>query len=314
MCVRPLPLFLGMVCFFALMCEGVSAAKASRIELNDSTVYKDVEYDIDDVFKVITIVSGNSDRTVSFTTIRLILDRDGKDVTRDCLGRYYRGPMQPIEEARTADTIGRSTGGTITASKADEGNEKFRPYRMGIRLGGNISQPKGSWYGGTKDGFGFDGDLTLALDRHVALRLSLSKSGVAHDPLKLFGDVDILSDNLDWDIWRYFLSLQAYSWPDWRSDGHDMFYAYAGLGVVTHKLTGRAETYDPVTDSSSLWQGNGKIQTKGVLTAGCGNTTLIFGPVGAEYGASLDLVFVGGGSSGIAYLFDFKLGITYLVR
>lgn len=300
-----------------LMSSEIVAETASRIELNDSTVYLNVEYDVDLALKVITVVGRNFDVPVSFTAVRLIVDKDGRDVTERRLGLFYRGPVQPLEQGHFIDAWGK----TISAPEDDssrsdsEAEGSFRPFRLGLRLSGNFSQPMGGWYSAAKEGVGYDLDLVLALDRHVAIRLSYSKSGVEHDAVDLFGEYEPFLDELDWDVSRYFASLQLFHWPQWREDGQEIYYAYTGVGAVSHRLTGHAVAYDYVNDEYFETRGELPTETSVAINVGAGFGLLIAGPVVAECAAELDVVFAGNGSDGgMAYLADIKLGLGYCFR
>jgi hypothetical protein len=109
--------------------------------------------------------------------------------------------------------------------------------------------------------------------------------------------------------------MQAYSWPNWRDDGAEFYFAYGGLGVVRQTLSGKAVVYDALHDSYYSLEGNGRTTTRAALTAGCGYALLLGGSLGFEAGAELDVVFAGSGDAGgMAYLGDIKFGLVYFVR
>ena len=315
--VRLSTLALASILVLALMSGESVAETASRIELNDSTIYLNVEYDVNLALKVITIVGANFDVPVSFTAVRLIVDEEGQDVTERHLGLFYSGPVEPLQQGHFIDAWGKtvSAPGDDTAESDAEAEGHFRPFRLGMRLGGNFSQTMGSWYGATKEGVGYNLDLTLSLDRQVAVRFSYSRAGVEHDAVELFGQYEAILDELDWDVSRYFVSLQLFHWPQWRENGQEIYFVYSGVGAVSHRLTGRAVAYDYVNDEYFEVGSDLATGTKAAMNVGAGFGLLIAGPVVAECAAELDVVFAGGGSAGgMAYLADIKLGLGYYFR
>jgi hypothetical protein len=308
-------------------CGSVHAAHASRIELVDSTVFSDVEYTIDNTYKVITIRGEGTDLTVSFTQIKLILDSSGKDVTEDCLGSYYRSAGQPPSVTELSLPESDQPGmAPIPTSTSPTTSRPRHPFQIGIRLGANYSFPDNEWYGGTRSGIGFEGDFLVTVDRRVALRASISKSGTRHDIDELFGNIPVLSDDLNWQVWRYLLSVQYYNWPRWRTDGRVMYFVYSGIGAVSHKLTGSAIVFDPTTDAYYLFEGTGETSTKFATSLGGGLVAMATNTLGFEFAAELDIVFVGTADNQNTYyygspldaatagLFDLKFGVVLLFR
>jgi hypothetical protein len=317
---------LTITAILCLACGSVRAARASRIELVDSTVFNDVEYTVDNTYKVITITGEGSDRTVSFTQIRLILDASGQDVTEDCLGSYYRPAGQPSSTKDLTTTVPQAGMTPVPASAAPTEVRPRHPFKAGFRLGSNYSFPMGGWYEGTRSGIGFEGDFLVTVGRRTALRASISKSGARHDIDELLGGWMVLQDDLSWKVWRYFLSVQYYNWPRWRKNGRMMYFLYSGIGAVSHQLTGTAVGYDPPSDLGYYLEGNGETFTKFATNFGGGLTAMVTQTLGFEFAAEMDMVFVGstnttehdyyGAPADVvtALFFDLKFGVVLLFR
>lgn len=296
-----------------LVCNGVaSAAQASRIELKDSTVFENVSYRINKTYKVVVIEIGDQEQNVSFTNIARIFDSSGKDVTARCLGRHYLVPgTQAVEE-------------TSFKTQTEVPGRKKHPFGVAFRTGMNFSIPSGEWYEGTRSGLGFGGDMLVTVGRKLALRGMISRSGARHNPDEMFGGWQILKDDLSWNVWRYFISLQYYNWPRWREDGRTMYYVFSGIGGVSHSLSGTAVVGDPVGDIW-LFSGTGQSETKFATTVGGGLVAMVSRTVGLELGAVVDIVFVGRTNNPdydygpyasdvvTAGLIDLRLGVVFLI-
>lgn len=319
---------LAVTVILCLVGGSAHAARASRIELVDSMIFNDVDYLVDNAYKVITITGAGVDRTVSFTQIKLILDASGKDVTEDCLGRSFRPTTRPLLESEkpVSDASAPTVSLPSLASTQSTVPGPRHPFRTGFRLATNYSFPASDWYDGTRSGIGFEGDFLVTVGRRIALRASLSKSGVRHDIDALMGGLMVLSDGLNWEVWRYFLSVQYYNWPRWRTGGRMMYSVYTGLGAVSHQLTGSAVGYDPVDDMAYILEGNGNAVTKFAMNTGCGLTAMATNTLGFECSFELDIVFLGSTDTPQYYyyrapvnvatagLVDLKFGVVILFR
>ncbi len=294
--------------------QPVSAAHASRIELRDGSVFEAVIYQVDNTYKVISIESTQGKRTVSFTEIAVILDTGGKDVTADCLGRYFR----PSRSATQGEE-------SFSEEPLPMGYRKH-PFSVGFGGGLNYSFPGGDWYEGTRSGLGFRGYLLITVARKIALRGTISKAGVRHDPDELFAGGLVLQDELSWSVWRYFMSVQYCNWPHWRTGGKVMYYVYTGLGAVSHKLSGSAVVAEYGSQDVWLISGTDAAETKFATTFGVGLVAMVSKSVGLELGAGVDIVYVGRGGDynyapnlGMtnvvtAGLFDLELGVVFLLE
>ena len=302
-----------LVILFVIFCfsNKAMAVKASRIELKDGKVYENVTFSVDYNYKVITIQEGDWKREVSFPDIAHIYDEDGNELTEAYLGDYFV-PSEKGRE-RTKPTIERPLYGRY----------RRKPFDVGLSLGANYSFPIGDYYEGSKSGIGFDGDIVIPVSKEVAIRTTISKSGAKDDLTTLFPGITIIQDNMDFNVWRYFVSVQFYSWPRWKTGGRILYYGYTGLGIITHSVSGSAIVREPFSGLEFVLYGTGKNDTKFATTFGGGIIPMISERVGIDIGVSADLVFVGGnyyypygyyygyyGKS--AFIIDVKAGLVFL--
>ena len=133
----------------------------------------------------------------------------------------------------------------------------------------------------------------------------------------------IIDDNLKFNVWKYFISLQYSNGPNWSANKKMGLYGFGGIGAVSHKLTGAAIIQDPFTDSMFIIIGSGEGESKLAITTGIGFVGLLSPSFGVEFGSTIDVIIVGSRQSNAAYepygnvqtarVIDFHIGlITFL--
>lgn len=305
-----------VVCFAVLVMVAFCLAQpafgeqASRIELADGTAYENVTFTVDKLYQVVTIQVGDWKQKVDFGDIARIVDEGGEDITAKVLGDQYK----PVEKKREGEWL----------SKEDpkyKAHQK-RPFDFGIRAGGNYSFPMGDYYEDINSGMGYGFDALITVTKNVAIRGSVSRAGLREDLKDIFPGAIIVEDDLNLSVWRYAVSGQYYQWPDWKTGGRMLYYGFAGLGVISHKMTGTATVLVPAApDTGNIWflYGTGETENKFMLTYGGGLITMISNRVGIEFGVTLDVVFVGSsddrevfyyGKADYANIFDLKVGLV----
>jgi len=305
-----LRILVGALLNTILLSLAANAQPVSRVELTDGTIFENVTIEVDNTYKVITIYSGEERRTVSFTDVNLVLDLAGNDVTKDVLGKYYRAP-----EAGPAQT-------PFLDEAAQPCLPRQWPLYGGFSAYGNFSMPVGKGYEGITPSFGFGLDGFVAVGKQYALRASISKAGTGVDVGEMVPGAEVLSSDLSLSVWRYFLCLQYHDWPDWRGEGKMLYYACAGLGVVTHKFSGTAIYVTPIGGDLSVLHGDERTDSKLSYTFGLGMIAELTSRLGLNVATNLDLVFVGAHPSGSTFggnvqingIFDLRVGLTYLIR
>lgn len=296
-------IFLVVLCFMA---NQALAAEASLIELNDGTTYENVEYRIDRSFKIISFNVDGKDKNFSFTEISRILGPNGKDVTAKYLGKH-------------------SKHGQAVQSKSvraiDEYNKPL--WSVAFPISASYSIPAGRYYDGFKAGVGFTGEILVSINRNLSLRGTVSKSGMQDDLEEIVPGFRIIDDNLKFDVWKYFISVQYSGGPDWSANNKMGVYGFGGIGAVSHKLTGAALIQDPVTDSFFVIAGLGDGESKLAFTSGFGFVGLLSPSFGVEFGSTIDVIMVGTRQDNVSFspygnvetalVIDFHVGlITFL--
>jgi len=140
----------------------------------------------------------------------------------------------------------------------------------------------------------------------------------------IFPGAIIVDDDLSFNVWRYAACGQYYQWPDWKTGGKLLYYGFAGLGVISHKMTGTAMVQVPAapdTGNILFLYGTGETENKFMLTYGGGLITMISDRVGIEFDVTLDVVFAGSsgdrdivyyGQAEYANIFDIRVGLVGL--
>jgi len=280
-------------------------AKASRIELLDGKVYENVTFTVDSEYKIITIKVGDWKQEVSFPDVARIYDEEGKDVTAEYLGDYYTTPQEKGKPSLQEQTYRRY---------------RKRPFNFGFSAGTNYSFPSGDYYDGITSGIGFGADVIIPVTKNVAIRGTISKSGMKDDLKGLVPGYIILEDDLSLNAWRYLVCGEYYHWPRWKTGGKVLYYFYTGLGAISHSFSGTATVQDPFSHDIIVIYGTKDTQTKFVTTYGGGVVPMISKTVGIDIGAELDVVFVGqtygygyyNTAGQYAIVFDLKIGLVAL--
>ncbi len=176
----------------------VAATDVGTIMLKTGEEYESVTYQVDyDQKRVVVFLTGMN-IAVSFDLINHIFDEDGREVTGDVL--------KPSLRKQSGDNV-----------------PFVRKWKVGFRIAPNYSIPVGQYYVNASDGFGFEGDVLLSWFGRWSLRFSVSRPGIrsAHASFTL------------WAV-RSFIIAQYDLTSSRATDQRNFYYAYAGLGVITH--------------------------------------------------------------------------------
>ncbi len=301
-----------LVTVFVLLILGAAssaeAKEASRIELSDGTVYEDVSFRSEGKFRVIYVSLLDGEKTISFTKVVQILDADGYDITGDIIGKLNVkrdatkpevGAPETSVEAIDSETPTDATDAGTDETWLDPETHKTKygklPFGASINLHGCMSFPIGTYYDGIDEGVGFGANLVVPIGRKVALRGTVSKSGLG-------------VDWADLSVWRYLIAGQYYNWPKWRTGGKTIYNFWTGLGAAGHTGSG------------------GFSETKFVTNAGGSIIHMMSEVVGLEFGGNLDVVWAGTvevdalGPGDDTYekvqtalILDFRLGIAIML-
>ena len=317
--MRKIYFLLLVVAVFSAASQAL-AATASLIELNDGTIYENVEFRVDKSYKVISFKIDGKKKNISFTDISRILDDNGENVTARYLGKYMKTSQAMQSESyktvqKKEDWLGET----------DPIREKYNKPLWGVAfpISANFSIPVGRYYEGFKAGLGFSGEILISINRNLSLRGTVSKSGMQDDLNEIAPGFRIIDDNLKFNVWKYFISLQYSNGPNWSANKKMGLYGFGGIGAVSHKLTGAAIIQDPVTDSMFIIIGSGDVDSKFAITTGIGFVGLLSPSFGIDFGTTIDVIIVGTRQSNAAYdpygnvqtarVIDFRVGlITFL--
>ena len=296
------------------------AATASLVELFDGTTYENVEFRVDKSYKVISFKIDGKKKNISFTDISRILDNNGEDVTARYLGKYMK--TSQAMQSQSDMTVQKKED---WLGETDPIREKYNKplWSVAFPISANFSIPAGSYYQGFKAGLGFSGEILISINRNLSLRGTVSKSGMQDDLEEIAPGFRIIDDNLKFNVWKYFISLQYSNGPNWSVNKKMGLYGFGGIGAVSHKLTGAARIQDPATDSMFIIIGSGEGESKLALTSGFGFVGLLSPSFGVEFGSTIDVIIVGTRQGTAAYdpygnvqtalVMDFHVGlITFL--
>ena len=310
-------LAVSLVILFVLLTSSSVFAlpKASKIELADGSVYHDVLYIVDNAYRIVTISTVEKDWDVSFTEIVAIIDEDGEDVTVEALGGDYRParkaasqdlmptPAAPVEQpaAETPEVRQSIETSQVSISEPTEAaqksmlksNGRTSPFDVGVQVNVGFGFPYGTWFEGFNPGIGFGADVFIRLTHDLALRGTVSKAGIKLDELSRLDYWQVLSDDRSVSVMRYYLSLQYYKWKNWRRGGKTMWYAYCGMGMVSHKFSGTMIVHDPYEGSDYLVYMDSKAINKFSSVTGGGLTHLLTERTAIQCGLTWDLLFIG---------------------
>ena len=290
--------FLVFVVAVFFTASQVLAATASLIELFDGTTYENVKFRADKSYKVISFKIDGKKKNISFTDISRILDNNGEDVTARYLGKYLRTSQTAQSEA--VETVQKRED---WLGETDPVREKYNKplWSVAFPVSVNFSIPAGSYYQGFKAGVGFTGEILIAINRNLSLRGTVSKSGMQDDLNEIAPGFRIIDDNLKFNVWKYFISLQYSNGPNWSANKKMGLYGFGGIGAVSHKLTGAAIIQDPFTDSMFIIIGSGEGESKLAFTSGFGFVGLLSPSFGIEFGATLDMIMIGTRQNTVAF-------------
>jgi hypothetical protein len=318
---------------FVLFPETCFAVRASKIVLHDGTSYDSVVFVVEAAYKTLTMSRGDWERTVSFGDIAAIYGSDGADITEAQLGMVYAKPKTTtpsVQPAARPDSLkadpqaGGQVGGTAPPELAPGEKNRLYPWSFALRTGANFSIPATDFYDGFKSGIGFDGDLMIPAEPHVAVRLSGSLSGIKDDPEQIAGfmssSLEIIEDNVSFRTWRFLVSVEYYEWPRWRTDGKWMYFIYSGLGAAHHTVSGEYIVRNRDTGEELVLAPTGPDVTKFMVALGFGGMVKLAPHIALDGTFEIDGIVAGSNpwasgyynSMSYAYIFDFKAGVVWL--
>lgn len=297
--------------------QNANAAGTFSIELRDGTVFENVKFQINAANSTIVITKNDTTTIVSFTDISRIIDEKGTNVTGLYVSGFRNIITKPIEPKK------EELPQKVVAVWEDRVRDL---WRFALSINSSFTIPTGNFYNGVGTGFGYSADVSIFLKNQLSLRGTVSHSGMKAIADEIAPGFIILQDNLNFDVWRYFLSAQYFERIDWSQNVKSGILAFGGIGFIAHKFTGELFIQDPVSNSLFVVYGQGQNLTKMAFTGGVSYIRLLSPTIGIELGTTVDLVLIGSrGNPGIengfsiyenidaAFVFDVRVGIiTFL--
>lgn len=324
--------FLPILMLLVLFGTQSAWAALGTIVLKSGDRFERVDYMVVKAYKVVQFETSGQKKSVSFTDIQSILDRDGVDVTTQVLGGDYRKADTPS----TSPTTPSSPTSPTEAKPATNGEQtwlepdhevyqrhRFRPWDIALQLGPNFTLPVGHYYDGTTSGVGFGADLVIPFSHNMSLRATVSMAGTKLEDSYVIQRLPpwftYISDDVDVNIWRYMISAQYQkAYKEYQFD-KGYWFLYSGIGITKTSFNGHAITTDDT---------NGDVYTltfepdksRFTMTLGAGGVSMLSRSIGIQYAASYDMIFLGtaSNSSGYetmqyAYNFDIRAGLVFHV-
>ena len=266
-----------------------------------------MNFKLKEQFKVLSFNFEEKVINISYTDIKTIHDNEGTDITEKILRDYYRAdnkvPGEIIKDTLPADTAlnnnavdiiddsSNANTGRFENQWRSENDEEVKAYKkklwdVGVSLGPCFSIPAGDYYDGIDAGVGFGGGITLAVTNNIALRGSISRTGLKWDY------------EISFKTMRYMFSVLYYHRLDRATPGRTIHYLTTGLGAVSHNASYMDLSYT---------------ESKFTTEIGGGFIQLLSENVGIDAGLIVDLLYIGtyddGYSSHLqtALLIEFKV-------
>jgi hypothetical protein len=276
-----------------------TANEIGTIKLKSGEEYNGVEFTINRIYKTLQFNYNDQKINVSFSDIELITDPGGQDITSQILESHYR-PKK--EEWLSKDSK------KVVASRGKSWNSI-------LGIGGELSAPAGSYYDGLSAGFGFEGDIRIAINHQFALQFFLSRSSLrVGDDIHLLTDpgITVLDENIGFHVTRYEVALNVYEPFSKRTDPISMWYGFFGLGAVGHKTTLKATLRNDDTGQTAEISDENS-ESKFAIVFGFGAVKMVSKQFGFDFSGAANLVAIPaesndpGQSVVYAYILNLKL-------
>jgi len=278
----------------------------------------------------LTLNEQKENRKVSFSDIQTVFDQEGKDITPQLLGDWYKPEgTESVPETESAP----DSQTTVVAPDTKWVSENSSTYReMHRRLWkiapqflGCYSFGVGDWFRGVNPGLGFEASFMVAINDYIALKGSFSRTGLNVDDDFYYiippypGNWE-MSQQSSLSVYRYLVSGVYYHRLTPGQEKENFIYAYTGLGAAQHSMHAEAIAHDLDTDDYYLLDGKDTM-TKFDVVLGGGVIIAISKSFSFNFDVSLDNIVVGQaetnnwsgwGNTQYAYIFDLKAGVAIL--
>jgi hypothetical protein len=295
-----------------------------------SAKYRNVEYLIDSANKKLEIEQDGWKSEIKYSDIQSVLDPDGNDITSRILEGKSASPGDTLTHNREISAKKKRSNRPKNESWVSENSEaitkaRARLWNVGISGTANYTIPASTYYKGIDPGIGYEGVINFAINYEVALRLSISRTGLkAGNNIQIYSEnpyVSVLEQNATFESMRYNIGAEYYQSIDRQNRDLNMWYAYSAIGSITHKMKIKATLINNQTHQTAPYS-DVYSETKVDLIFGVGVIKSIQKHLGVEFSASCDIVSLGEDPDKkatffednivYAYIFDFKMGLTGL--
>jgi hypothetical protein len=288
------------------------SGKQGTITLKSGKVFDNLWFSVDNYYKTIQFTYDGAKKTVSFSDIALITNKDGEDRTEAILGKSYYLTKQTRPTSDTTSTppntdtvvTPRTTDSLTTQppvnptvgiqpvetkpdwkSKTDIVHSRRDPheYSFSFRIHGNYGMPGGDYYDGIDAGAGFGVDISIPVGEEIALWGQINKVGMSFS---------IPVEDFSFRAWGYSIGAEYFHYAEGRAERtrFPSVYFYSGLGSIAHTASGRPSGTS-VSASESKFE----------LTLGGGTVVPVGNSVGIDFGAQFFALYGKGYSTSPPY-------------
>jgi hypothetical protein len=305
---------------FILILGSVAEAgsgKQGSITLKSGKVFDNLWFTVDNYYKTIQFTYDGEKKTVSFSDIALITNKDGEDRTEALLGRSYyltkqgKPPTDSTIASIKPDSIivaPPSESFTVWKSKTDVVHSKREPheYSFGVRVHGNFGIPAGSYYDGIDAGAGGGLDISIPVGDEIAIWGQINRLGMSFSlPVNSFG----------FSAWSYMIGAEYFHYGEGRANRtrFPSVYAFSGLGSISHTASAAGFGGSRVSYS----------ENKFALSLGGGTVVPASPAVGIDLGAEIYVLYGKGYNTSSPYnetfgiigtVIQFHAGLAFAIK
>ncbi len=195
--------------------------------------------------------------------------------------------------------------------------DHLKLWNVGFRIGTNFSAPSGDFYDGITSGIGFGADIIIPVSYNLAIRGTVSRSGMKLDNRFGFTSFDpnlvILSQDNSFNGTRISVTGEYYSYDRRKAFPPKLVgFFYSGLGAIAHSLSSSLTVLDNTTSIVTTSSFSDSF-TELIYVLGAGADFMISPTVGFEVTGNFDLVILGKDGADrtqYAYIFDLRFGLV----
>lgn len=254
--------------------------------------YAGVEFDVRRSYEVIEIKLESGNKLVGFDQVKLIVDKEGKDITEMVLQDNYKPRADEIWKPETKQTVKKY---------------KTKLWSVGFGMAPTYNSGIDDFFHGIKGGFGFDGSFLVALTNRLDIGVTYSQMGLDLDESYIqlyFPSLDV-GHLIEYSASRYVFSVYFHRKMLDLIPKCTYPYFEMGLGAVSQ----RVRIGDYSASEKDL-----------ILNLGGGFRIMLVSKMALDVSGNFDMVLAGpyegmGGFHEIAkgYIFNVSAGLLFLL-